>query len=259
MTKEQAKETLSAWRPWANDAHNAEFADALALCRQDPDLTEWLKNHQTAQETIRAGFKQIPVPEGLKEQILSEHESQKIVRLGRRDVSWYAMAASITLAVGVAAFWYMRTDAVKEDLGFSGYRSRMVRSAVRVYAMDLETSDASRVRSYLGEHNGHADFALPKKLEQTKLVGCGVKNWQGKPVTMVCFHTGKPLAPNEKSDLFLFVVDRSALADSPEQNQLLMTRVNTLSTVTWAEGERVYLLASPDETVLKETLSVKSL
>ncbi len=97
------------------------------------------------------------------------------------------------------------------------------------------------------------------KLEQTKLVGCGVKNWQGKPVTMVCFHTGKPLAPNEKSDLFLFVVDRGALADSPEQNQLLMARVNTLSTVTWAEGERVYLLASPDETVLRETLSVKSL
>ena len=135
----------------------------------------------------------------------------------------------------------------------------MVRSAVCIYAMDIETSDASRVRAYRGEHNVRADFTLPQTRENTKHVGCGVKNWKGKPMRMVCFHTGKPLAPNEKSDLFLFVVDRGALADSPEQNQLLMARFNTLSTVTWAEGERVYLLASPDETVLRETLSVKSL
>lgn len=254
MTKDQAKEILSIWRPWANDADGAEFADALALCRQDVELAEWLREHQNTQEAIRAGFKQITVPGGLKAQILSEHESPRIVRLGRREVSWYAAAASIALVAVVAAFWYMRPGAAGEDLGFNGYRSRMVRSALRVYAMDLETSDATRVRSYLGENHGHPDFALPKKLEQVRLVGCGIKRWQGRPVTMVCFHTGKPLAPNEKSDLFLFVVDRSALTNMPKQNQLLVARVNALNTATWTEGDRVYLLAATDESVLKELI-----
>jgi hypothetical protein len=258
VTKEQAKEILSAWRPWANDAQSAEFADALSLCRQDAELAAWLNEHIAVQEMIRARFKQIPLPEGLKEQILSEHKSQKIVRLGQRHVSWYAMAASIALVVAVAAFWHVRPGGTKEDLGINGYRNRMVRSALRAYAMDLETNDDASVRSYLGGHNGHADYTLPKKLAQTRLVGCGVKNWQGKPVTMVCFHTGKPLAPNEKSDLFLFVVDREALKTWPEHDQLVMAKVNALATATWTEGNRIYLLATTDEAVLKE-LAVKPL
>ena len=45
------------------------------------------------------------------------------------------------------------------------------------------------------------------------LLGCGVLKWQDQPVAMVCFRTGKPLAPGAKSDLFLFVIDRKSLPD----------------------------------------------
>lgn len=263
MNRDEAREILSVWRPWAKDAQSAEFADALAFARQDPELAAWLEEHVATQEAIRSAFKQIEVPAGLKEQILSERDLKKIVPLERPDpsrrVQLYALAASVVLVCGVAVYWSLTNSGPKEDVGFNGYRNRMVASAVRTYIMDMESGDASAVRAYLSAHKGHADFAMPEKVSASQIVGCGIKSWQGKPVTMVCFKTGKRLPPGEKSDLFLFVVDRGSLTELPEANKLVYRKVNELATATWTEGDRVYLLTSPNEATLKEFLPGKVL
>jgi hypothetical protein len=139
-------------------------------------------------------------------------------------------------------------------VSFAAYRSRVVRTAVRAYGMDLETNDVAQIRAYLAQHQAHADYMLPKNLDETSSVGCGVLNWQGKPVTMVCFRTGKPLAPGAKSDLFLFVIDQQDVADPPRTNTPAFATVSTLVTASWSEGGKVYVLAAPDETELKHRL-----
>jgi len=53
---------------------------------------------------------------------------------------------------------------------------------------------------------------------------------------MLCF--GK----NGKTDLWLFVIDRPALPDGPENPEPRFEPVNTTMTATWSRGGRIYFL-----------------
>src|ERR1035437_224945 len=104
VNKQRAKEILMLYRPGAADAEDPECADALEFARQDPDLQRWFEERCTVHEAIRARFKQITVPEGLKEQILSERRVHTIPMWRRQSVV-LAAAASVVLLVSLAALW----------------------------------------------------------------------------------------------------------------------------------------------------------
>lgn len=251
MTPQQAKQILLAFRPWSAEVPSPDETAALALCRQNAELARWFENHCVVQDAIHARFNQVPVPEGLKEQILSEAKSRSVGVWWRQPA--VLAAATLTILLSLGSLW-LSTRQPKEDVGFTAYRSRMVRTAVKAYGMDLETNDVTQIRAYLAQHQAHADYVLPGNLDPASSVGCGVLSWQGKPVTMVCFRTGKPLAPGMKSDLFLFVIDRKDLKETPPLNPPAFATVSTLVTASWSEGGKVYLLAAPDESDLRKRL-----
>jgi hypothetical protein len=130
----------------------------------------------------------------------------------------------------------------------------MVRNVARHYGMPFETNDTAQIRAYLAQNQAPADYVLPKTLAQTSQVGCGTLSWQGKPVAMVCFRTGKPLPPGAKSDLFLFVIEQKDVIAPPQLDVPVFAKVNVLATVSWAEGGKIYVLATADESDLKRHL-----
>jgi len=253
VTAAHAKQILLAYRPWTNDGSDPEVAEALAFCQQDAELAKWLANHCALQSAIRARFQAVPVPEGLQQQIVSEYKSRVLTVWWRRPAV-LATTAVVLLLVAGSSLWFSFPHQSEQDVSFAAYRNRMVRTAVRNYGMDLETSDATQIRAFLAERQTPADYVLPRNLEQTPAVGCGSLSWQGKPVAMVCFRTGKPLAPGAKSDLFLFVIDQKDLADQPPANVTEFTIVSRLATATWSRGGKVYVLAGSDESELKQRL-----
>ncbi len=253
MTPQQAKQILLPFRPWLKNDHDAEVVEALALCQRDAELARWFENHCAVQNAIHARFNQVPLPEGLKEQILSEYKSRVVVPWWRQPAT-LATAAALAILVALGSLWLATPQPSSEEVNFAAYRSRMVRTALRTYGMDLETNDVAQIRTYLAQHQAPADYVLPKNLEPTPSVGCGVLKWQDQPVAMVCFRTGKPLAPGVKSDLFLFVIDRKALPDLRATNLPEFASVNKLATASWIEGEKVYLLAGFDEASLRRRL-----
>jgi hypothetical protein len=193
------------------------------------------------------------VPEGLRQQIMSEFKSQVSRPWWRRPVN-VAVLASLALVIAVASIVTTLGPRRGEDLSFNGYRNRMVRTAVRAYGMDLETNDAAQIRAHLAQGKAPADYRLPKGLEQTPPVGCGVLRWQNKPVAMVCFRTGQPLAPGAKSDLFLFVIEKNDLGKPPQTEMLEFAGVSELATASWSAGGKIYLLAAFDEAELRKRL-----
>jgi len=207
VTAQQAKQVLLAYRPWTDDAQDPEVAQAIALCGQNAELKSWLENHCTAQSTLRDKFRGLTAPEGLQQQILSEYKSHIAPAWKRRPVL-VATVAMAVLFLAVTSLWFSIPRQPGQDASFAAYRNRMVREVVKSYKMDLETNDVAQIHAYLVQHQLPADYVLPKNLDQTQTVGCGALSWQGKPVSMVCYRTGKPLAPGAKSDLFLFVIDR---------------------------------------------------
>lgn len=246
MTTQEAKNILSVYRPGAADAHDPEFTEALTLARHDPELKRWLEEHHAVQNALRARFKKIAVPAGLKEQIISEHKARAVV-VWWRQPAFLAAAAMVVVLASIAAFRFWPGSAEAEQGTFATYRARMVGAALRNYPMTLETSDANQIRVHLTKQQAPYDYVLPQSLEKTALAGCGVLSWRDQKVAMVCFVTGKPLVPGEKSDLFLFVVSRATVADAPASELPVIARVSKLTTASWSVGDKTYLLATPED------------
>ncbi|HZM03350.1 MAG TPA: hypothetical protein VFC44_10015 [Candidatus Saccharimonadales bacterium] len=252
MTREEAKETLLIYRPGTTDGNEPEIAQALALALQDAELARWLDQHQAQQEMLRAKFRQIPVPAGLKEQIISERavNAQKYFRR-KLAVAAGALAVCVLIGLTTALFWPRPPN----DDTFANYRNRMVSTALRGYSMNFESPDLAQIRAYLAQRKAAENYDLPARLQKITATGCAVETWQGARVAMICFRTGQPLRPGDQNDLWLFVVDSAAVKNAPNGPAPQFARVNKLITAAWMEGNKLYLLGTAgDEQKIREYL-----
>jgi hypothetical protein len=252
VTHDEAKTILLLYRHGTADAEDPQIAGALELAKMDPELARWLEVHCARQFVIGEKFRQITVPAGLKEQIISEQAaSEKAVSLKPKYVA--ALMAALVLIFGMAAFFWQPKHGQDDTL--SMYQNQMVGIALRGYGMDLTTNDPARIRSHLAYHQAPADYVLPAALQKAAVAGCAVESWQNAKVSMICFRTGKPLPPGEQSDLWLFVVDRTSLAVSTVGATPQFSKVNRLITATWIRGDKIYLLGTDgDEQTIKQYL-----
>ena len=251
MNRNEAKTILLLYRPGTADADDPQIAGALGLAKQDPELTRWLVEHCARQEALRAGFRQITAPAGLKEQIVSEQAAQEKIISWRRNAI-FAVAAVVVALVALAPLWFQHRG---NEETFAIYRSRMADVALRGYTMDLATNNPAQVRAYLAQKQAPADYVLPAPLEKTAVTGCAIEGWQRAKVSMICFRTGKPLPPGQQSDLWLFVIDRSTVKNAPPMGSRQFVQVNKLMTVTWTEGDKLYVLGMEgDEQTLQQYL-----
>lgn len=239
MNREEAKTILLLYRPGLADAADPQVAEALMLAKCDPELTRWLEEHCARQNSLSNAFREIAVPAGLKEQIISEQSAMRKMAAHRRSLTFATLAAAVAglILLAVLALPFRPADDT-----FAIFRSRMVKVALRGYAMDLVTNNAAEIRSYLARNHAPADYVLPASLQPVKMVGCAVERWQDAKVSMICFHTGKPLPPGQQADLWLFVVDRASVKSAPETDLPQFAAVNRLVTAAWVRDGKLYLL-----------------
>jgi len=236
----QAKEALLVYRPGTTDPNDPEFVEALSVAKQYPELQQWFQDHCALQEALRSKFRQIPVPEGLKEQIISERLAY-VTPPTPRTKQTVALAVLCVLLLAGVVVWVLQP---REDTSFANFQARMVSTVARGYPrMDLETSDAKKIREALAQKGGPADYVLPETLQKVAMTGCASLEWQGKPVSMLCFNSGKSSEP----DLFLFIINRSNAPKAPATAQPQFVQRNRFATASWSYGQEVYLLAGRGE------------
>ena len=251
MNRDDVKNILLLYRPGTADAADPQVSEALALAQQDAELARWFGEHCTRQGILRAKFRQIAVPAGLKEQIISEQFARERT-IVRRKLVLTAVAATVVGTLILATLWFRPA---KADNTLAIYRNRMIGIALRAYAMDLTTNDPAQIRAYLKQNHAPADYVLPAPLQKVTATGCAIESWQGAKVSMICFRTGKPLPPGEQSDLWLFVVDRASVKNAPSAGPPQLARVNQLITAMWAQGDKLYLLGTAgDEQTIRHLL-----
>jgi hypothetical protein len=253
----EAKTILLLYRPGTADAEDPQIAEALALAKREPGLARWLEEHCARQEALHHKFRHIAVPAGLKEQIISE-QAARIVTISRRRrntvfAAMAAMTAVVILLIASSSYWFPHRQ--NDDNTLAIYRNQMIGIALRGYGMDLTTNDPVQVRAYLAQNKGPADYVLPAALQGTDVTGCAIEGWQNVRVSMICFRTGRPLPPNQSSDLWLFVVDRASLKDAPAAGQTRFIAGNQLITAVWSQDDKVYLLGTTgDESTIRKFL-----
>jgi len=241
VNRDEVKKILALYRPGSADAEDPQIAEALALAKSDPELTLWLADHCARQSALRAKFQQIEPPAGLIEQIISERAANRQIVPTRRKIQLVFATALLLLFGGLVWFWPTRPP---QENTLKNYQNKMVRVALSPYAMELPTNAPAAIRAFLSQNHAPADFVLSPSLKRAALTGCAVEDWQGARVSMICFHTDRPLPPGAASDLWLFVVDRSSVQFAPDTATPKLAKVNRLITATWVQGNRLYFLGT---------------
>jgi hypothetical protein len=212
-------------RPWAPAAEDESvLAQGQA---SDPAISKLHEQQKEFNARVHEELEAIPVPTTLRDQILAR---RKIVTVPRwRSAQPLLAIAAALVILGVGLFYWMPS---REDTSLAGFRSRMVGFAVREYRMDVFTNDFTEVKHFLAQQKKPADFSLPPGLAKLPLKGGAAMNWQGKPVSMVCF------ASAAKTTLYMFVLNEPLSSSSVRPEA-----VKGLNTVTWSTDGKTFLLA----------------
>jgi hypothetical protein len=256
MTPGQAKEILIIYRPDTADANDPEVAEALAIVRGNPDLQHWLDEHCARQTALRDKFRQIAPPVGLREQIISEYVARTKAASRREKVMALASVAAIVLAIALlAAFYWPRNPSARPIPNtLANYQDQMMSIAQVDYYMTAMTN-LTQVQSWLAQNQAPSDYALPANLKKVAVTGCTVQMWRDAKASMICFRAGKTLPPGQAGDLWLFVIDQTAVNGIPAAASPQFSNVDGLVTATWTQGGKLYLLGTRgDEQTIQKYL-----
>jgi hypothetical protein len=252
MSNREAMKILALFRPGTSDEKDPSFDEARKFAQGDPALRQWFEEHCASHKVLRGKFQEIVVPPGLKEQIISERAIQRPV-LQRYWGALLAVAAVVLLLVSVEMHpsWLSGGSPNNHE----AYVRDMAELAQANYTMNLETDDPVQIRAYLAKNSAPADYAFPTQLQSAATAGCAIDPWQGTQVSMICFKTGRPLRAGSKSDMWLFVAQKSAVADAPAPGHVTFERAAPMITASWSDDSHTYVLAAlGDEALLKQYL-----
>jgi hypothetical protein len=258
VNSHEAKQILLLFRPDV-DRDAPDFAEALALTKVDAELDAWFQQHCAFQHAAGSAFKTIPVPEGLKEQILSERNAHLTLTSRRR-----ALVATCAVAViafcGLLTFRSIIPPKPTIDNTFANYHSYAISQIIRYPAMDILTNNVQAIRLDLanrGQSNLVFTPTVGNIVGKADVAGTGGKalDWQDKPVAMVCLNSGKNGKPKQP-DLFLFIVDNSSIKSPPSAAPVVTQVRRGIVSSSWSSGDKTYILAGlGDEDFLKQYLN----
>lgn len=102
------------------------------------------------------------------------------------------------------------------------------------------------MRRILRENDYPSVAALPSAMADLELEGGCRLGWGGHKVALICAEAA------EHHDVWLFLIDRSAVPDAPLQQGPQILKVGRMMTATWSADHLAYLLVvEGDEATLR--------
>ena len=207
MTREEAKEYLSALRPTGADAADPTLQPALELAKEDSELGSWLVRQLEFDQLLIEKFSSIRPPEGLRENILESIEkTARPIRSWR--TGWLALAATVVLA---ALLLTHRVDLFRSpsERFRSFYSDALAMVGVKpMPKLDLETASLGIAEAFIEQHDAPRLVQFPQKLQAMATAGCRVFVWRQHPASLTCFRL-----PSGNL-LHLVVISEEAVGDS---------------------------------------------
>jgi len=235
MSRDQAKEILSAFRPGTDDERDPVFLEALQVAEHDPQLAAWLAERQAFDSIVKRRLAASPLPSGLLEQIrigvtLRQTEA-------RHQRQWLAaLAACFILVVTLSALWLYRRNSI-QTTQFAACRNEMVRFLQHFPRLDLETASLAQARQWLADTRHLQQVQFPTGLQRFPTIGCRTLDWYGHPLGLVCFMVDGEV-------VHFIIIPQSSIPDGPPSSEPQFARVGRETTVAWSRGDLTYLVLS---------------
>lgn len=225
MTTDQAKQLLAIYRPGVDD-RDPQFAEALALARQDAALGQWMAEHQAFDSAVRAKLRQATVPIGLKTRILANTKAARSTTWWRIPV-WLGAAAALLVVLSV---WWQNGRG--DDFG--RFRQQMVAFVSVDYKLDVQSATLEQALSAFAQAGWPGNFKVPDIIRKLHIEGGCKLHWRDAKVSLVCCET------DAETDVWLFVVPNAAFP-SPKSEKVA---VAGFPTEAWADAQYTYLLVT---------------
>ena len=228
MNTTKAKFILQARRPDGQDDADPRFAEALEQARRDPALAEWLAREQAFDSAVAGKLRAVQPPADLRDAILAGARMSRPRSFWRRP-QILALAACVTIAIGLAASWpALRPSAdmerlalgVMAEVGSEAHHAAMPRARGRLQAL-------------LADSSTKLTAGLPLDFAQFKADGCRSLRIGGREVLEGCFERG--------GQFHLYVAKRD---DFKGEGRPIFRERGTLATVTWTDERNAYVLVS---------------
>lgn len=234
MNEQEARLILQAYRPGAQDQGDPHFAEALQEAARNPQLARWFAEEQAFDQAMTAHLAAVPAPFGLKTRILAQATAPMVSRTSSWLIGLAGVVALLFLLAQVVSLWRNPAPA---SAAIPDYAREMVRSIQRGPPLDMESDNLGAIKDWLARKEA-SPVEIPPGLAALAPVGCRVHSFRGHEVTLICFHReGGQIA-------HLFVVDRAVLPKLKPGDAPFFHRDGEWTTATWAEGDRVYMIAA---------------
>jgi hypothetical protein len=207
MTREQAKEYLSAVRAGEADTADLAIREALELLQNDAELARWFAWQREVDDILIEKFSSIRSPDGLRENILASLEG-KVRSIQRTKIAWLALAATVVVAaLGLSYQFGLLPGSTQPFRKFRSDALAMV-SVKPGPRLDLETASLETAETYIDAHQAPRLARFPEKLQGMPTAGCRVFLWNQHKASLTCFSL-----PSGKF-LHLVVIREEALGGS---------------------------------------------
>ena len=258
MTREEARLILQSCRLGGQDAVDPQFAEALALAKQDPELAAWFEQQQKFDALVGGSLRQVRAPARLKAEILAWGASAEptaespVSDWWRNLLSWnspvpWAATAVVVVLLSLAVYWKRPESPGR----FADFSAQMVQAAVNdPHHVDAGAGDLKQAVAWLGAHHSENILILPPALDGGGLMGCRVLSWHGQKVSMLCYQL------HGSTHVDLFVTQAGMFCDAPPLDKPQFTSSNGSPTASWSHDGNAYLLVGHgDAAILQKLLS----
>lgn len=234
MTHEEAKFLLRAYRPNGQDAHLPEFAKALELVDQDPDLKAWFETELAFDQAVVAKVSQEKVPDDLLASILV---SNKVTRPHNSAWSWGSLKWAAALVL-LGAILFTALKGLGND-HLERYRNDiMAHLKVPGHHFDYISHDFSELKSWMDtQDTPNMNIESIQHLTALPTHGCKIMDWEGQKVTLICFQL-----PDLRT-VHLFVFHEMKMADPKGLEEPVWQEDGGWTTVGWTTGADLFMLA----------------
>ena len=250
MNIEQAKEVLSGYVRGPAEQQDAQTLQALQMLRQHPELQEWMRMQETLDPQLSRIYNDIAPPAGLEAALLKQVGARSERARWKTRYSWIGAIAAL-LVIGAGTVFLLPHERLIQSAqeavtgtspdDFEQFRDGMAYYISKVYfTLDHTSQDLDSIKDWLSSHEAPVFENIPVALGDRKPIGCKELSWQGREVSLICFHT------DEGGIVHLFVMERSGADADSLQDISRVARSHGLETGGWSSESKLYLLVGSD-------------
>ena len=157
-----------------------------------------------------------------------------------------AAAAAFLILLAVGSLWF----STRAQSNFTAYRDTMTDFLNnRFDHLDFKAKDVAQLQNWLAGQGAPADFVVPEGMRDLPSHGCRVLDWDGRKVSLVCYHLAK------RKEIHLFVIRDTRFADGPPKGSFRFVSSGGWTTASWKQGNKTLLLAGKgDEAAIRKYL-----